>query len=67
MTETRFGEKVLGRELVPNSDSFPTEISAITREVAEEAGLEVVLRIMESPKGAEAVAFMDNLWSGIKA
>ncbi|MCH7889712.1 MAG: hypothetical protein IIA00_10615 [Proteobacteria bacterium] len=66
MKAVMFGERVLVRELVPNSDSLPTEISELTMMIAREAGLENVLRIMESPEGIDAVTFMQNLWSGTK-
>ena len=66
MKAVMFGERVLVRELVPNSDSLPTEISELTMMIAREAGLENVLRIMESPKGIDAVTFIRNLWSGTK-
>ena len=66
MKRMMFGEKVLERGSVPNSDRFPTEISELTLEIAREAGLENVQRIIESPNGVEAVTFVQNLWSGTK-
>lgn len=66
MKSVMFGEKVLVRELVPNSHSFPMEISELTMIIAREAGLENVLRIMQFPDGVDAVTFVQNLWSGTK-
>ena len=66
MSEMMFGERVLKRELVPDSDSLPTEISELTVQIAREAGLQTVLLIIESPEGAEARVFVENLWSGTK-
>ena len=66
MSEVMFGERVLKRDLVPNSDSLPREISELTVQIAREAGLPTVLRVIESPEGAEAGAFVENLWSRAK-
>ncbi len=66
MSEVMFGERVLKRELVPDSDSLPREISELTIQIGREAGLQTVLRMMESPEGAEAGAFVENLWAGTK-
>lgn len=66
MKDMMFGERALEREAVPNSDTFPTEVSELTKEIAREAGLENLLRIMQSPNGVDAVTFMQNLWSRTK-
>lgn len=66
MTEIMFGERVLVQELVPSADSFPIEISPLTMEIAREANLQTVLRIVESPEGAEAGSFVENFWSRTK-
>ncbi len=66
MKSMMFGERVLERDLVPNSDSFPTEIGELTKKIVREARLENVLRIVESPNGIEAVTFVQNFWSGTK-
>lgn len=66
MKNTMFGEMVVKKEEVPDFDSFPAEISELTLEIAREAGLVNVLRIIEFPSGAEALAFVGNFWSGMK-
>ena len=66
MKDIIFGERVVERGLVPDSGGFAADISELTIEIAREAGLENVLRIMDSPGGVEAVTFLQNLWSGTK-
>lgn len=63
MAEVRFGEKAVDRNLVPESDKFPNQIHDLTRTIAQEAGLDSVLRIVEAPAGDEANAFLTHLWS----
>lgn len=67
MKDILFGERVVERGLVPDSGSFPAEVSELTKEIAREAGLENVLRIIASPDGVEAVTFLQYLWSGMES